>query len=241
MPHMPNILIIEDEPSIAQSLEFVLQGEGLTTTWRTLAHEGIDTIRNNAIALVILDIGLPDMTGFEACKKIREFSDVPIIFLTARSDEIDRIVGLEIGADDYVVKPFSPREVAARVKAILKRTQKQSENTEQKVTNTHAAALSTNDFIIDHAALTIRYMGKAIDFTKAEYLILYTLLLRPGQVFSRGQLLESIDSPNQETYERTVDSHIKTLRAKLRRQGAPDSTITTVRGFGYRFEGDACH
>ena len=118
---MAHILIVEDEPSIADTLLFVLQGEGFSVTWKTLAGDALNLLLSTPVDLVIMDVGLPDITGFEACKQLRKFSNVPVIFLTARGDELDRVVGLEIGADDYVVKPFSPREVAARVKAILKR------------------------------------------------------------------------------------------------------------------------
>ena len=118
---MPHILIVEDEAAIADTLVFALQGEGFDTTWLSLGAAALEHQKNTPADLIILDVGLPDISGFETCKKIRRFSDVPVIFLTARDGEIDRIVGLEIGADDYVVKPFSPREVAARVRAILKR------------------------------------------------------------------------------------------------------------------------
>ena len=118
---MPHILIVEDEAAIADTLIFALQSEGFSTRWVSLAEQALAEQRANPADLLILDVGLPDISGFEACKRLRRFSDVPVIFLTARSEEIDRVVGLEIGADDYVVKPFSPREVAARVKAILKR------------------------------------------------------------------------------------------------------------------------
>ena len=117
---MATVLIVEDEAAIADTLVYALQAEGFTTRWATLAGEALTLLEREAFDLAILDVGLPDISGFEACKRLRRFSDVPVMFLTARNDEIDRVVGLEIGADDYVVKPFSPREVAARVKAILK-------------------------------------------------------------------------------------------------------------------------
>lgn len=225
---MPTVLIVEDESSIAQSLEFVLQAEGFETLWHSLAGKGIEAVREGEADFVVLDVGLPDMSGFEACKEIRTFSDIPILFLTARGDEIDRIVGLEIGGDDYVVKPFSPREVASRVKVILRRLKKETSS---------LATHSQPGFYVDQEAYQIQYESKALDLTKAEYLLLSSLLQKPRQVFSRGQLLEAMACPNQETYERAVDSHVKTLRAKLRAVGAPDNTIATVRGFGYRFEG----
>lgn len=224
---MHTILIVEDEDAIAQSLEFVLQTEGFATNRVSLAKEAISTLKNGEISLVILDVGLPDISGFEACKEIRSFSDIPIIFLTARSDEIDRIVGLEIGGDDYVVKPFSPREVASRVKVILRRSAKIALDT---------AKAKPDGFNLDSESLAFSYGGTPVELTKTEFLIFRTLFLSPAQVFSRAQLLTAIDSPNCDIYTRTIDTHIKTLRAKLKAVGAPESSVSTVRGFGYKFE-----
>ena len=227
---MPHILIVEDELSIAQSLEFVLQSEAFGTQHLTLAREGLNYVKTMPVDLVILDVGLPDMTGFEACKELRKFSDVPVMFLTARADEIDRIVGLEIGADDYVVKPFSPREVAARVKAILKR------RPAPPLISTEAMAIAApvmGDFSVDAHRVEIRYQGYVLPLTKVEFVIFQTLLSQPMRVFSRAQLLESLAGPQWENYERTIDTHIKTLRAKLRDAGADVNVIKTVRGFGY--------
>ncbi|WP_370980155.1 two-component system response regulator CreB [Agaribacterium sp. ZY112] len=229
---MPNILIIEDERAIAESLEFVLQNEGFITQWKTLGIEGAELVERSTIDLVILDIGLPDITGFEVCKRIRQSSQVPIIFLSARGDELDRVVGLEIGADDYVVKPFSPREVAARVKAILKRIQ--PIDASQNLTNPKLFKIHKN-------GKTISYNDQLLDLTKAEYLLLAHLLENSGQVLSRGQLLNAVSNSHHDVYERTVDSHIKAIRSKLRDIKAPEKLISTVRGFGYRFEGDSCH
>ena len=232
---MPSILIVEDEPTIAHSLQYVLQAEGFECRWCNLAQSGIAYALEERVDLVILDVGLPDASGFEACKKIRAQSDVPIIFLTARSEEIDRVVGLEIGADDYVVKPFSPREVCARVKAILKRTQKSDASV---AANEHRGA-DADGFIVDTRNIEIQFKHKMLPLTRTEYKLFHHLLSNPRQVFSRGQLLTVMESPNHESYERSVDTHIKTLRAKLKDAGAQASAITTVRGFGYRYEPEA--
>ncbi|MBL0950891.1 MAG: response regulator, partial [Pseudomonas sp.] len=149
---MPQILIVEDEAAIADTLVYALQAEGFVTRWSSLGGEALMLLENDAFDLAILDVGLPDISGFEVCKRLRRFSEVPVIFLTARSEEIDRVVGLEIGADDYVVKPFSPREVAARVKAILKRVAPREA----------PAASAPSIFQIDDAAFRIHYHGQAL-------------------------------------------------------------------------------
>lgn len=223
---MPHILIVEDEAAIADTLIYALQAEGFTTTWSTLAGSALDQLRSTSADLVILDVGLPDVSGFEACKLIRRFSDVPVIFLTARGDEIDRVVGLEIGADDYVVKPFSPREVVARVKAILKRT-------------TLASAPSVQEgggpFQVDADRLQIRYRGQPLTLTPHEYRLLRCLLAQPERVFSREQLLDALGVAADVGYERNIDGHVKSLRAKLRQIAADAEPIQTHRGFGYSY------
>ena len=215
-----NILLIEDEASIADNISYALETEGYSVFWMQLGSDGIKHLQNHPVDLVILDVGLPDINGFEVCKSIRQFSEVPIIFLTARSEEIDRIVGLEIGADDYVGKPFSPRELSARVKVILKRVQ-------------NSAILQTNSsFEINDKQNTIRYQGVELALTRYEYLILKTLLQYPKQVFSRNQLMDRVWDEPEASYDRAVDTHIKTLRAKLKKINHQDP-ILTHRGFGY--------
>lgn len=227
---MPHILIVEDEPSIADTLLFVLQGEGFGVTWKTLAGEALTLLQTTAIDLVIMDVGLPDITGFEACKQLRKFSNVPVIFLTARGDELDRVVGLEIGADDYVVKPFSPREVAARVKAILKRV--------APVTSPASvpAVEIKSEFKIDSERFQIYYRMQLLNLTRLEFKLLQALVEQPHRVFSRDQLLTAVGAAAEAGYDRSIDTHIKTLRAKLR-QVVPDAEpIQTQRGFGYCYQ-----
>jgi two-component system, OmpR family, catabolic regulation response regulator CreB len=183
------------------------------------------------VLFVILDIGLPDMSGFEVCKAIRRVSEVPVLFLTARAEEIDRVVGLEIGADDYVVKPFSPREVAARVRTILKRTAGA-----RFVAAAPAAEAAAADFRLDGERLAISYGAQKLELTAQEFRLFAHLLGHPERVFSRQQLLEAIGAGGGASYERNIDGTIRGLRAKVR-QLAPDrDPIQTHRGFGYSYQ-----
>lgn len=231
--NMPHILIVEDEPSIADSLIFVLQAEGFSVEWKTLAQEALQYLRETSAHLVILDVGLPDISGFEACKQLRKFSEVPVIFLTARGHEVDRVVGLEIGADDYVVKPFSPREVVARVKAILKRVP--PVGTPPVALSVQASA-SASEFHVDKERLQIAYREQPLQLTRVEYKLLLTLVEHPQRVFSRDQLLTAIGATADAGYDRSIDTHIKTLRAKLRQCYPELEPIQTQRGFGYCYK-----
>jgi two-component system, OmpR family, catabolic regulation response regulator CreB len=223
----PHILIVEDELPIADTLIYAFKEAGIATTHKLLGGDAIKEIRENAIDFVILDVGLPDMTGFDVCKQIRGFSNVPILFLTARNHEIDRIVGLEIGADDYVTKPFSPREVVARVKAILRRT-------ESNLAANHSQNnKKSSPFLVDDIANRIQYRGHYLDLTRYEFLLLKTLVNQPQRVFSRDQLMDIVWVNAEDTLERTVDAHIKTLRAKLRVIDVANEVIVTHRGMGY--------
>jgi two-component system catabolic regulation response regulator CreB len=222
---MPHILIVEDEAAIADTLIFALQSEGFTTTWLSLAEQALAQQQRDPADLLILDVGLPDISGFEACKRLRRFSEVPVIFLTARSEEIDRVVGLEIGADDYVVKPFSPREVAARVKAILKRMAPRETT----------IAPAQRPFQVDCERVQIHYHGQLLSLTRHEFRLLQSLLAQPERVFSREQLLDGLGVAADVGYERSIDSHIKSLRAKLRQVASAAEPIQTHRGLGYSY------
>ncbi|EPJ82363.1 DNA-binding response regulator CreB [Pseudomonas sp. CFII64] len=221
---MPHILIVEDEAAIADTLIYALQSDGFTTSWLGLGQAAVEHQRRTPADLIILDIGLPDISGFEACKQLRRFSEVPVMFLSARNGEIDRVVGLEIGADDYVVKPFSPREVTARVRAILKRM----------LPRPVAAALSEL-FQVDAERVQISYRGQPLSLTRHEFRLLHCLLEQPERVFSREQLLDAVGVAADAGYERSIDSHIKSLRAKLRLIAADAEPIQTHRGLGYSF------
>jgi two-component system catabolic regulation response regulator CreB len=224
---MPHILIVEDEAAIADTLIFALQGEGFTTTWLSLGAAALEHQRATPADLIILDIGLPDISGFETCKQLRRFSEVPVMFLSARDAEIDRVVGLEIGADDYVVKPFSPREVAARVRAILKRMAPRPVAEVSEV----ASAL----FRIDGERVQISYRNQPLSLTRHEFRLLQCLLEQPERVFSREQLLDALGVAADVGYERSIDSHIKSVRAKLRLVKADAEPIQTHRGLGYSY------
>ncbi|QEQ97098.1 two-component system response regulator CreB [Neptunomonas concharum] len=213
------ILIIEDEQSIADTLVYALKQEGFSVDHQLLGLLGAEAHKQNPYDLLILDVGLPDLSGFELCKKIRTFSDAPIIFLTARDQEIDRVVGLEIGADDYVTKPFSPRELVARVKVILRRIK----------------PLTATSELFEHlpSQHLIRYSGHRLELTRYEYGLLATLLTRPEQVFSRDQLMQHVWPDNSGSFDRVIDTHIKGLRAKLRKITPERDPIQTHRGLGY--------
>ncbi|MDD4911458.1 MAG: two-component system response regulator CreB [Sideroxydans sp.] len=216
-----SILIIEDESSIADVLAYALKSEGYATQCCTLGGEGLAALRGGTHALAILDVGLPDMNGFEVCREARKFTDIPILFLTARSDEVDRIVGLEIGADDYVTKPFSPREVVARVRVILRRST--------------PAATSANAvwFEVDETSARIHFCGTTLDLTRYEFLLLKMLLSHAGRIYAREVLMDAIWREALDTSDRTVDTHIKTLRAKLKAVRDDLDPIVTHRGMGY--------
>jgi two-component system catabolic regulation response regulator CreB len=221
------ILIAEDEAAIAEAVTYALRAEGYVAEHVLLGGAVAPRVRVGGIDLVVLDVGLPDCSGFDVCRAVRAFSDVPIVFLTARSAEIDRVLGLELGADDYVVKPFSPRELVARVRARLRR-------------RTAAAAERwrlVGAFELDGEGLRVRYRGQLLDLTRYEFGLLEALLARPGAVLSRAQLMDRVWADALETGDRTVDTHIKTLRAKLRAaDGGGEDPIRTHRGLGYSLD-----
>lgn len=218
------ILLIEDEPAIAETIVYALQSDGFATHWVTLGGEGLTHLQTNSVDLVILDVGLPDQNGFEVLKAIQNISKVPVIFLTARSDEIDRVVGLEIGADDYIVKPFSPRELVARVKAVLRRKESGVQKTE---------TTQVSRFHVDTEKCQIFYFGTKLDLSHYEYRILQALIQQPGRVFSREQLLHVVSDDPFASQDRTIDSHIKNIRNLLREIRSDVDSIQTHRGMGY--------
>lgn len=224
---MARILIVEDEPAIADTLRYALSADGHQPEWITRGSELLSRMRDAPAELVILDVGLPDITGFEACRSLRQFSDVPVIFLTARGDEIDRVVGLEIGADDYVVKPFSLRELVARVRVVLRR---------RATMPAPVAAAPTLGFQVDAERCCIVYRDTTLSLTPHEYRLLACLLSQPRRVFSREQLLDAIGVSPDAGYARNVDGHVKDLRAKLRAIDADAEPIQTHRGFGYSYQ-----
>ncbi len=233
------ILIVEDEQAIADTLIYVLKNEGFWVTHVLLGGEAFTLLQKEPFDLLILDVGLPDTTGFEVLKSLRKnenMQHIPVIFLTARNEEIDRILGLELGADDYVAKPFSPREVASRVRAVLRRSEPKSapKNTPK---NEYENALqnepkNTALWQHDKDALRIRFCGQLLDLTRYEYRLLALFLSHPERVFTREIIMNSVWADALDTADRSVDTHIKTLRAKLRAICA-DEVIMTHRGLGY--------
>jgi two-component system catabolic regulation response regulator CreB len=223
MPSVPQtILIVEDEAPIAETIVYALQTEGYEPVWKTTGREALDVLASRAVALVVLDVGLPDGNGFDFCREMQRRGRVPVIFLTARTSEVDRIVGLELGADDYVAKPFSPRELTARVRAVLRRSGAAS-----------VESTITADWSHDAERCRISYKGRALDLTRNEYRLLAALVASPGRVFSRDQLMElAWDDPGA-SLDRTVDAHVKQLRAKLRETTPDEELIVTHRGLGY--------
>jgi two-component system, OmpR family, catabolic regulation response regulator CreB len=229
------ILIVEDDPAIAQTVQFALEQSGYATQWVAQGKQAIQKIQKLEgaksqtldvsepnIAFVILDVGLPDLSGFEVCRQIRTFSQIPILFLTAHSDEIDRVIGFETGADDYLVKPFSPRELVARVRAILRRQ----------------IAAPTLQKIFDHDAqkACIRFRGTTLTLTKSEYKLLAHFLVAPERVFTRDQLLDAALGVNSPSGDRAIDTLIKQVRAKITAQDDKHKHIeyiVTHRGLGY--------
>ncbi len=218
----PRILIVEDEQAIADNIQYALETEGFETLCLSAGMPVVGLLAQESIDLIILDIGLPDINGIELCKEIRQIRNLPIIFLTARSAEIDRVVGLEIGADDYVVKPFSPRELCARVKAVLRRTR-------QPV----ADGPASRAFRLNESKRQISYFGTPVDLSRYEYNLLTAFIHRPGHVFSREQLMDLAWDEPEASMDRTVDAHIKNIRAKLKNIAPDMDPIITHRGVGY--------
>ncbi|MBN1531366.1 MAG: two-component system response regulator CreB [Spirochaetes bacterium] len=222
----PVILIIEDESGIADTIAYSLSTEGFEARWVATGREGLEAA-GSPVDLVILDIGLPDVSGFELLKELRRISPVPVLVLTARSEEIDRILGLELGADDYVVKPFSPRELASRVRAILRRT-----------APAPVEPCPSGTFTVDRNRRRIHYCGTPLSLSRYEYDILALFISRPGWVFSREKIMEIVWTEPEESLERTVDAHIKSLRNKMRAVRPDVDPIVTHRGVGYALRED---
>jgi len=231
----PRILIVEDEPAISDNIQFVLESEGIETVRAATGLAAVPVLDQGPIDLIILDIGLPDINGFDLLRDIRRKRTTPIILLTARTAEIDRVLGLEIGADDYVAKPFSPRELAARVKAVLRRTQSQG-NVGTGVSGT--AESGKEVFSINTSKRTITFYGTGLELSKYEYEILKHFVERKGHVFSREQLMDLVWEQPETSLDRTVDAHIKNIRAKLRAVRPDLEPIVTHRGSGYSLRED---
>lgn len=226
------ILIVEDDPNIASLVAKYLENDGFTTVLIEEGQEALPAIQRHKPSLVVLDLMLPGMDGWEICREVRRQSDLPILMLTAREDEMDRVVGLSLGADDYVVKPFSPRELVERVKAILRRV--------------NVAARDEKTDVLRRGALTLEPMkhkvtleGEAVALTRSEYTLLHCLMATPGRVYSRSELLERLYSGGETVIDRVVDVHIGKLRQKIERDPSSPFYIQTIHGVGYCFNEEA--
>ena len=230
MNNSASVLLVDDEPQIVEILERYLSDEGFVVH---KAYDGQAAVRIAAVEkphLVLLDLKMPGMSGFDVFKEIRADSTVPIIMLTSRGEEIDRVVGLELGADDYITKPFSPREVVARIKAVLRRSQAQG----HAAATEPSAAIRAGDIEIDPAEHEVRVRGTAIALTPTEFRILELLASNPGRTFTRTQLLDKIKGDELEIYDRTLDRHVANLRHKIEVEPASPKYVLTVFGVGYK-------
>lgn len=220
---MSTILIVEDEEKLASLLSDYLKQSGFDSLWIANGTEVLPRVRERLPDLILLDLMLPGRDGLEICKEIRTFSQVPIIMITARVEEIDRLLGLELGADDYICKPFSPREVVARVKTVLRRS-------------VEHPAPPTGELALDADKFRALLKGQDLDLTAVEFKLLHFLYQNPGRIYSRSQLMDRIYSDQRIVSDRTIDSHIKKLRKKIAAVAPDEELIHSIYGVGYKFE-----
>ena len=223
---MKTVLVVDDEPGIVDLARDYLEHAGFGVITATDGPSALTAVRLRKPDVLVLDLGLPGMDGLDVARTIRRDSTLPIIMLTARDDELDRVLGLEIGADDYVTKPFSPRELVARVRAILRRVDRQEEPSDR---------IEVGAVAIDIARMRVAVAGRTVELTPTEFQLLVCLARQPGRIFTRSQLLDSIHGLAFESYERAIDAHVKNLRRKLEDDPARPRYILTVYGVGYRF------
>ncbi|MBX9876984.1 MAG: response regulator [Candidatus Obscuribacterales bacterium] len=224
MPDKPKVLVVEDEHRIAEILMDYLRQDGYEPVHIDKGTGVVADVKKETPDLILLDLMLPGVDGLEICREIRKFSEVPIIVISARVDELDRLLGLGLGADDYICKPFSPREVVARVKTVMRRSNQQAKETTGKL------------FYVDDEKSRISVNGVPLDLTGTEFRLLKLLISRPGRVYSRSQLLELCYQQEQYVYDRVIDSHIKNLRKKIAKVLPGQELIHAVYGVGYRYE-----
>jgi DNA-binding response OmpR family regulator len=232
--HDKKILVVDDEPQIVEILERYLLDEGFLVC---RAFDGAEAVSAHALErpdLVVLDLKMPTMSGLDAFREIRTASAVPIIMLTSRGDEVDRVVGLELGADDYITKPFSPREVVARVKAVLRRSSDTESVQRTQASAASATSVRVGELEIDFREHEVRFRGVAVQLTPTEFRILAALAKSPGQTFTRAQLLDQVKGDDLEIFDRTLDRHIANLRHKIEADAANPRFIVTVFGVGYK-------
>ncbi|MDH3295600.1 MAG: response regulator transcription factor [Acidimicrobiia bacterium] len=226
---MATVLVIDDEPRIARLVRDYLDQAGFRVVEAADGGEAVDAFRNHRPDLLIVDLGLPGIDGLDVIRQVRSSSDVPIIILSARSDETDRVVGLELGADDYVVKPFGPKELVARVRALLRRVDN----------NGSADVFRVGEVEVDVPKMQVTVAGAEVELTPTEFQLVSTLAAQPGRVFTRAQLLDALHGVSFESYERAVDAHVKNIRRKFGSAPRKPQYILTVHGVGYKFAEDA--
>lgn len=222
----PRVLIVEDEPDLAQLLNEYMQAAQYSTTVINNGTDANDWLQTNEVDIVLLDLMLPGMSGLDICRNIRKASDVPVIMITAKVEEIDRLIGLELGADDYICKPYSPREVVARTKAVLRRT----------LTDTPSSEEQSQSVVLCEEHSSVIVHKQEIELTQIEYRMFKLLFEQPGRIFSRQFIMDNIYTDYRVVSDRTVDSHIKKLRKKLQAAAPEQDIIRSVYGAGYKFE-----
>jgi two-component system catabolic regulation response regulator CreB len=227
------VLVIEDDPAIADAITYALATEGFEPMWCATGQEALAALKETGFSLALLDVGLPDVNGFELFRDIQRQWPLPVIFLTARSSEVDRVVGLELGADDYICKPFSPREVCARVRMVLRRANRANSPVPATKSTTTAAPVSISALQIDNERKSISFHDCVLELSRTEFRLLKVLAENPGRVYSRDELMEQAWDYPDVSMDRTVDAHIKQLRAKLRAVAPNNEIILTRRGMGY--------
>ncbi|HKE54707.1 MAG TPA: response regulator transcription factor [Actinomycetota bacterium] len=223
---MTTVLVVEDEIEIARVVRDYLDNAGFEVIVVGDGGSAIASVRSAKPDLLVLDLGLPGRDGLDVAREIRRWSNTPIVMLTARGDETDRVVGLELGADDYVVKPFSPKELVARIRAVLRRT---------RAAERGAEVLRAADVEIDTGKMRVTVAGRPAELTPTEFQLLSTLVAEPGRVFTRGQLLDAVHGVAIESYERAIDAHVKNIRRKIEPEPGTPRYLLTVHGVGYRF------
>jgi two-component system, OmpR family, alkaline phosphatase synthesis response regulator PhoP len=226
MDGMPHVLVVDDEPRIVEIVRDYLADAGYRVSTARSGDEALRHVRSITPDLVVLDLGLPGMDGLDVTRALRQTSRVPIIVLTARTDEADRVAGLELGADDYVVKPFSPRELLARIRAVLRRSSADAPIEDRP--------LVVGELAVDRVRRLVTVGGRAVELTAGEFELLALMASAPGRVFTRGQLLEAIHGATTEAGERAIDAHVKNIRRKLEPEPRRPRYLLTVHGVGYR-------
>jgi two-component system, OmpR family, alkaline phosphatase synthesis response regulator PhoP len=223
---MTTVLVVEDEIEIARVVRDYLDNAGFEVIVVGDGGSALSSVRSSKPDLLVLDLGLPGRDGLDVAREIRRWSNTPIVMLTARGDETDRVVGLELGADDYVVKPFSPKELVARIRAVLRRT---------RAAERRAEILRAADVEVDTGKMRVTVAGRPVELTPTEFQLLSTLVAEPGRVFTRGQLLDAVHGVALESYERAIDAHVKNIRRKIEPEPGSPRYLLTVHGVGYRF------